>query len=378
MVLPARLGSALDLCIAAGYALLVWGLLTHELGPGPVAVAGTLLTSLALALRRRRPPVAFAAALGAFWLTPVDPVLATVALVPMAAVLYTVAASRDVRSAAFTLALALTGPLATAVPDFSHNGAVVPFALILVVAWAAGYALGRQREYGRVLVRHHEQSAEAESQRARARVVEERLRIARELHDIVAHSMSIVTLQAGFGHLVIDERPTDARAALSAIETTGRQALAEMRRLLGVLRDEGDEAAAIAPLPGLAGLDELVAQTERAGVKVELTISGVPGALSPGVDLTAYRILQEALTNVIKHAGGSIARVAIAHHPGELVLHVTDDGRARYAEVAVGTGHGLVGMRERVAACNGELRAGLMPSGGFEVAVRLPYEESGA
>ncbi|MEU9889776.1 sensor histidine kinase [Sphaerisporangium sp. NPDC051011] len=372
----ARVWAALDLCAAAGYGLLAWGMLSHRHGPGILAAAGTSLACLPLAWRRRRPLTAFAAVLSAFWLTPLEPLMATLALPPMVAVLYTLAGALRPRPALVMLGLALTGPVATALPDLSRTGAVAPYSLIFIVAWAAGFSLGRQREYGRALLAHQERLAEAEAQRARARVAEERLRIARELHDVVAHSMSIVTLQAGFGGLVVGERPAEARAALDTIETTGRQALTEMRRLLGVLREDGDQDAAPAPLPGLAGLDALIGRTARAGLEVELAVSGAARDLPAGVDLTAYRIVQESLTNVIKHAGVSRARVALAYQPGELVVQVTDEGRARPGQ-ALTAGHGLVGMRERAAACGGELRAGPLPRGGFEVAARLPCAEDG-
>ena len=182
--------------------------------------------------------------------------------------------------------------------------------LVTGLVWAVGYAVGQHRAYERQLLQERARQAQEELARARRGVIEERMRIARELHDVVAHSMSVITVQAGYGHLVIDRDPGQARAALGAIETTGRQALTEMRRLLGVLRaDDGDDAAALTPAPGLADLDRLVAQTAGAGVRVELEITGRPRPLPSGIELSAYRIVQEALTNVVKHADVPASRV---------------------------------------------------------------------
>jgi signal transduction histidine kinase len=195
------------------------------------------------------------------------------------------------------------------------------------------------------------------------------MRIARELHDVVAHSMSVITVQAGYGHLVIDERPDEARAALSAIESTGRETLAEMRRLLGVLRQEEPGQPQVAPAPGLADLDRLIAHTGRAGIRVELSIAGDVRALPVGIELAAYRILQEALTNVVKHAGTTLARASIAYRPDELSIEVTDDGRG--GPVTPG-GLGLAGMRERAQLYGGRLDAAPLPARGFRVIARLP------
>ena len=209
-------------------------------------------------------------------------------------------------------------------------------------------------------------------------VTEERLRIARELHDVVAHTMSVVAVHAGTGRMVADDDPAAARQALATIETTTRSALSEMRRMLGMLRSsDGGGPGTLAPAPGLGDLDALVADVVRSGVTVEVRVEGDRGPVPAGVDLAAYRIVQEALTNVIKHAGQVRATVVVRYSGDAITVEVDNDapvhGDARPAGSTVG--HGLVGMRERVAMYDGDLHAGPCPSGGFHVAARLPFGE---
>jgi signal transduction histidine kinase len=210
--------------------------------------------------------------------------------------------------------------------------------------------------------------------RARRAVIDERLRIARELHDVVAHSMSVIAVQAGVGRHLLDTQPQEAGLALAAIETTSRSALTEMRRLLGVLREEGQPRAALSPAPGLTDLPRLQLQLREAGLEVTVTTTGSPTEVTPPFDLTAYRIIQEALTNALKH-GGPVAAVTIEYHPEEVWLEITDNGRPGVPVSRNGrndAGHGLVGMRERVAVFGGRLTTGARPGGGFRVAARLP------
>lgn len=210
--------------------------------------------------------------------------------------------------------------------------------------------------------------------RVRRAVLNERLRIARELHDVVAHAMSVIAVQSGVGHHVIDSQPEEARRALAAIETTSRAALTEMRRLLGVLREEGDTQAPLAPAPSLADVPLLVGQFNEAGLEVTVTVTGEPSHAAAPVGLTAYRIVQEALTNALKH-GGPVARVTIAYSPREVYLEVIDNGRGEHLHRAIPTntlGHGLIGMRERVSVFEGDLTAGPKPGGGFRIEARLP------
>jgi signal transduction histidine kinase len=202
---------------------------------------------------------------------------------------------------------------------------------------------------------------------------EERARIARELHDVIAHSVSVIVIQAGAAEPLVDEDPGQAREALRSIRTTASDALGEMRRLLGILRTTDDELA-LNPQPSVAQLEPLLAQTRTTGLEVELRIHGKPRPLPPGLDLTAYRIVQEALTNTRKHGRASRADVALRYTPSALEVEIVDDGTAPVAAASNG-GHGLVGMRERVRIAGGTLEVGPLPGGGFRVAARLPLSE---
>jgi signal transduction histidine kinase len=204
---------------------------------------------------------------------------------------------------------------------------------------------------------------------------------------VVAHSMSIIAVQSGVGVHVLDSQPEEARKALVAVEATSRQALVEMRRLLGVLRQEAEPRGSLTPAPGLAEVETLAAEVAKAGVRVEVRIEGTPAELPAGLDLSAYRIVQEALTNVVRHAGPAIARVAIRYEPGRVAVEVVDDGKGLASasgrrsgdsdpQLRGSAGLGLAGMRERVALYGGTLEAGPLPGGGFKVAASLPVEGS--
>ena len=243
---------------------------------------------------------------------------------------------------------------------------------VLVVAgmWFLGHYVRTRR----LLVAELQQRAvdlerEREERAGRA-VAEERLRIARELHDVLAHTMSVVAVQAGTGRLVGTNHPGEAIKALTAVEETARSAMNEMRQILTVLRADGDTGASVTPTPGLDDLADLVAQVAEAGVAVDVRVEGEPRPVPTGVGLAAYRIAQEALTNVIKHAGPARASVVVRYTDHDVTVEVSDDGHAT-ASPAAG-GHGLVGMRERAAVHGGELIAGPAPNGGFRVSARLP------
>jgi len=246
-------------------------------------------------------------------------------------------------------------------PDGINVAAIIFFGLVFGGPWAAGRAI-RQR-------RLREQKLEHEKAEAEAAIVEERSRIARELHDIVAHSISVMVLQARGGRRVIDAEPGEARTAFGVIERTGHHALEEMRRLLGMLRASDDQLA-LAPQPTLRQLDTLLDQVRAAGLPVEVVVEGEPAELPPGVDLSAYRIVQEALTNALKHAGPARARVVVRYCEDELELEIADDGSG--TGNGGGSGHGLIGMRERVSVYGGELQAGQRPGGGYALRARLP------
>ncbi|MFD2399493.1 sensor histidine kinase [Prauserella oleivorans] len=226
-------------------------------------------------------------------------------------------------------------------------------------AWMLGRAGRERRHYAVLTAERH----------ARDAVVEERLRIARELHDVVAHSMSLIAVKAGVAHHIATQRPDEARAALGVIETTTREALVEMRQLLGVLRSTRDTTPELAPSPGLAGLSELTTRARAGGVEAELTVD-VPVALPEGVELSVFRIVQEALTNVVKHAAPARCRVRVAADAESVEIEVADDGPG--GDSGEG-GHGLVGMRERTAVHGGTFDAGPRPEGGFAVRAVLPY-----
>jgi signal transduction histidine kinase len=309
--------------------------------PVPV-LAWTLLMTVVIALAR----------------VPVGPFL------PMAFALYTVAATRPRRVALRALAasqlvvvmvVVMFGYLPTG-PKIIANG--IANVLVIGASWAIGYSVHRAREYGAGLTQQAMQA--------------ERLRIARELHDVVAHNMSVIAVQAGMGHFVIDSDPAEAKAALAAIETTSRAALRELRGMLGVLRaDTDDVAARYGPVPGLGDLDRLLARTADAGVAVEVEVRGEPRPLPSGVDTSAYRIVQEALTNVVRHARTDRARLHLRFGVEDVAVEVTDRGAGRGVPAGAG-GHGLVGMRERVAIYGGTFDAGPLPGGGFRVAASLP------
>jgi signal transduction histidine kinase len=251
---------------------------------------------------------------------------------------------------------------------------IVASAVLVTAGVVLGSAVRAQRAYSAGLQEQAERRVQAQLADARRAVAEERLRIARELHDVVAHSLSLIALQAGVGHYVAGARPEEAARTLASIETASRTAMGEMRRLLGVLRDDRS-GADLAPAPGLADVGQLITGTADAGVRVQLEIRGARRPVPPGVDLAAYRIIQEALTNVVKHARTTAARVVVTYADDAMCLEITDDGHgAPAAAVAASAGHGIAGMAERVSLFGGEFHAGPLPGRGFRVAARLPVD----
>jgi signal transduction histidine kinase len=338
-----------------------------------------LLHTLPLAVRRRFPGtvlalcVASGLAFGAFFLPPFF--LGPAILVAV----YSVAAygSRWVSLAG--LAVAELGLAANQLTqgrfERLERSTFLLFMGIIAVAWVLGHFVGDRQLYAAQLEERTAELEQAREELARRAVAEERLRLARELHDVVAHAMSVIAVQSGVGAHVADSRPEEVGKALAAIEATSRAALTELRRLLGVLRQNSEPQASLTPVPGLANLDSLLAEVGKAGLAVRLRVEGTPLQLPAGVDLSAYRIVQEALTNVVKHAGPAHAQVTIGYRDQEVTVEVTDDGRGAVPPVGdgrMGTGHGLIGMRERVAAFGGDLQVGPRPAGGFRVAARLP------
>ncbi len=241
--------------------------------------------------------------------------------------------------------------------------------IVFGVAWICGFALGQKLREGTEAKERAERLEREREEQARIAVAEERARIARELHDIVGHSVSVMTVQAAGVRSLLRPEQEREREALEIIEQTGREALAEMRRLVGVLR-RPEEGPALAPQPSLEHVEKLVAQARESGLPVKLRVEGDPVQLPAGVDLTAYRLVQEGLTNAIKHARAEHAEVIVRYGAGRVELTVSDDGRGDGDGVK--GGNGLVGMRERVSVYGGELDAGPRPEGGFRLRATLP------
>jgi signal transduction histidine kinase len=407
---------AIDYAVGAIAALLALFVVSRSFSGPPRIVAPTsvLLGAVVffpVALRRCGPVVAYGVLIAAAVVVAGAGIAASIVVFLAAAfVLYLVTATnnRQTGAAALALALAAIGLIVIADKQLRGDGAdaaYVAVAFAEVIAWMTGYSVRQRRLYAQTL----------QHQAASSAVAEERLRIARELHDVVAHSMSVIAVQAGYGQYVIDTSPSDARDALGAIQATARDALEEMRRMLGVLRQQDAEVggagrgaapAPLAPAPGLSDLDRLIQRTCGAGVRVSLERSGLVRAAPAGIDMSAYRIIQEALTNVVKHAGGgAYCSVTLRYGENVLDIQVTDDGgrspvlaaagaslgaagaagAARAARAAgvlpagalpagvvPNAGHGIIGMRERANLCGGVFSARPLPAGGFQVTATLP------
>jgi signal transduction histidine kinase len=413
-------------------------------GAGPLAALLIIGAGLAVAFRRRRPVlmlgVTLALSLVGTALTGPNGSALTYFL-PVLFVLYPIAATYEQRKDAVRI---LAAVFATLVADAGllvigwgglGEGGLVSVPLMVIIVWTVGYIVRQRRRY----------SVKLQEEAASKAVAQERLRIARELHDVVAHSMSVIAVQAGYGQYIIDTQPGDARAALGAIQTTSHEALDEMRRMLGALRQADDkdtpedarddaspttgaarDGALLFPAPGLADLDRLVSRTASAGVRVDVTRFGQPRDLPASIDLSAYRIIQEALTNVVKHAQTSSCRVLLGYRDEALTIEITDNGAGMPAAELAGAGvaqhrtaarngtallsrhggagpgvatldgpeappdgvtghvtnrvtsripgggHGIIGMRERVTLLGGEFSARPLPGYGFRVTARIP------
>lgn len=339
-----------------------------------VDVVGGLLLTLPLAWRRQQPLVvalAFIATAVSQQLAGGDlfagepPLLAS--LVAGALTFYSLGAHAEDRAAVTGAGVGVVGLWASVILSGEVDAVSFIFSAGLVVAapWLAGR--GNRARTLRLASLQREQQ-----QRERLAVSDERARIARELHDVVAHSVGVMVMQAHGALRKLDRDPERAREALHAIEDTGRNALDDMRRSLGVLRREGGQAA-LAPQPGLGDLSTLLDSARQAGLQVEVSVEGEPKPLPVGIELSAYRIVQEALTNTIKHADATRTSVTLRFGQRDLELEMCDDGAEDSADGAAGSpGHGIVGMRERVALYGGELHAGHRAEGGFAVHARIP------
>lgn len=336
----------------------------------PREIAVVLFMTVPFIWRRRVPllsAVLVATAVATFGGTPTDLHLILAAL-PFA--MYSLGAHASDRAAAAGMAVALiTLWISVAVRSTESTVRdIVSITVVVVTAFTLGRVM-RRREMR--LLASDERAAVLEREREadlRSAASEERGRIARELHDVIAHGVTVMVVQAGAADQVIERDPARARQALVDIQEAGRQALTDLRRLLGLVRDE--DTLRLAPHPGLQELDALISEMRKAGMPIEVEVRGTPRDLPAGVDLSAFRILQEALTNVLKHAGDARARVVVAYAPSAIELEVVDDGCAK----AQGHGHGLVGMRERVLLYGGTLEAGPAEGSGYRVRARLPLD----
>jgi signal transduction histidine kinase len=396
-------------------------------GPGLLIRLGLAAgVVIAVATRRRHPMTSLCLLLGGSVLVAILSGGTTTALylfAPAAYVLYLIVATFDNRRA---VGHALAGVFLILLIDAAimtprngdtilRGGGVIPVIFAVATAWSAGYIVRQRRRY----------TIGLQEEAASKAVAVERLRIARELHDVVAHSMSVIAVQAGYGQYVIDNQPRDAKEALGAIAATSREALEEMRRMLGALRQadeagadspepagsgglaslfspgvhpqiqepeaaqDGPAAAPLLPAPGLTDLDRLITRTASAGVRAEVHRTGTPRDLPGSIELSAYRIIQEALTNVVKHAHASACSVLLDYGAEELTIEITDSGAGvpalafamagggPFAAGLPSGGHGIIGMRERVSLLGGEFTATPLPGYGFQVSARIPLPQNG-
>jgi signal transduction histidine kinase len=330
--------------------------------PLPVLAAATLATMMVMAAGNARLPFGIVLGLASYLAASRLPRRASI---PAAAV-----------SAAALGGALLYGALTAR--DASVAVEAVEGFLPLVAGWFIGDSVAARRRYLAGLAAQAEQARAAEAERARQQVREERVRIARELHDVVAHTLAVITVQAGVGRRLMAKRPEEASTALESIETIGRTAQEELRVVLGLLRDEENQTAALAPAPRLVDVKELVETVRASGTPVDLHMSGTDRPLSAALELSVYRVVQEALTNIVKHAPGARAAVDLAVYDNVISLDVTDDGgpaaRPADGERPAAPGHGIVGMRERIAAFGGWLHAEPLAGQGFRVTAQVPIE----
>jgi signal transduction histidine kinase len=387
--LAARRPLVVDVAIAVGLTLL--SVLTVVAGAGDIgAVSGValillLLETLPLALRRVWPVPVWIVTLGAtaghFLVSTGAPSTIRATLGALIA-LFTVSERYERRQSIW--ALLVTGVLIGGINVFRTGfpaglGGLVQITVAVTVPWVLG-TWSRERQSYAALAEARALAAERHrDEEALRAVAEERERIARELHDVVAHNLSVIVIQAGAGLRAFGEHPDQSRGTLVAIDTTAREALGEMRRMLSLLQP-AEGAAELSPLPGLGNLGALLERVRSAGVGVDLAVDGEPYPVSPALGLSAYRIVQEALTNTLRHSGARRAHVRLRYRSTGVEVEVTDDGAGQVAEdekvETPHAGRGLIGMRERVALFGGELEAGPRPSGGYRVLARIPTADA--
>ncbi len=347
--------------------------------PKALGVALGLLSTVPVAWRARRPLTAFAIVLfanGACIYAAVPNGAAFQPFVALTLTAYSVGSRAEGRRALWVPPVLLLASVPVFVAARLHgqdSGNIIPSLVWLVAAWAVGRVVRSWRHKNAALEAANRELEEQRELQAQAAVAVERGRIARELHDVVAHNVSMIVVQAGAAARVLHGEQPDVRNALAVIAASGRETVDEMRTLLGVLRSD-DGPAALKPQPGLADLEQLVSGVREAGLPVTLRIEGAPRPLPPTLDLSAFRIVQEALTNTLRHAGAARAEVTVRYEDGLVTLEIADTGHGPDGGPITGrgTGHGLVGMRERAAMLGGELEAARADSGGFTVRARLP------
>lgn len=392
---PAWLGWALEFVLAGGLATaLVWGSVGEAYGkvtgspttvvgppqayphPGVFGYSLVALAALVVAGRRRWPISTFAVSLGAVLVyAGLGYVDGAAAVAPVVA-LYTVAVTAGWRRSVALGVLTLAGLWVLDIAFgpfgvFGGGNTVFPFAI--AASLFAGLAVRNRRAYVAGIEERAALAERSVAEEARRRVDAERLRIARELHDVVAHSIAMINVQSGVAAHVLDTQPEVARQALVSIKGASKVVLRELRSILDVLR-QADDATSTTPAPGMGQLDVLVSAATSAGLAVAVNVSGDAQDLPPTVDLAAYRIVQESLTNALRHSGPARTAVSICYRGTELVVEVADDGRGCGSGLALaeGTGHGIAGMRERAQAVGGTLEAGPGPGGGWTVRAYLP------
>ncbi|HSV39581.1 MAG TPA: sensor histidine kinase [Nocardioidaceae bacterium] len=356
----------------------VWVPFPSVMGEGSRVLSSAVVVALACLLAfRRRWPLPIAVGVLAVWpvVFAISPVLVLFfgQLVPMTVAVFSVARHAPDRQRWYGAAAAAASLLSMhLLVEVLQDPSEIAFHWgVFLIAFAFGSGLRRSEQRAIDSTRRAVEAELSVRASALAAVAEERARIARELHDVVAHALSVMVVQAGAAEQVVDDDPAYVRAALDRIRRTGTSTLAEMRRLVTMLRED-DAPGALAPQPSIAELGELIDDARRSGLDVTLSVEGEPRPLPAGLDLAAYRIVQEALTNVRRHAGASRADVQLTYRSQSLEIEVTDDGRGETAAVASESGHGLIGMRERAGLYGGTVLAAPGTEGGFVVHATLP------
>jgi signal transduction histidine kinase len=350
----------------------IWWVEAEQGDTAVAALFGLALTAPTV-LRRRRPLAALGATLAVYvsWIAVAPPRGSIAPYLVCLVVTYSVASYAALRAALAGLGLA-AGAEVFFVARTTNDLADYAFILVFLVgAWVAGRGMRIRQQRADALFERAVRAEVEREERARAAVAQERARIARELHDIISHTVSVMVVQAGGAEQALDQHPEQARAALTAIQQSGREARLELRRLLGLLRADADCGPGLGPAPGLTQLPALAEQVRGTGLDLTVSVEGEQRPLPPGVDLAAYRITQEALTNVVKHAGGGHASVTVRYCADAVDVEVVNGGGTPRAVAADG-GHGLTGMRARAALYGGRLEHGRLPDGGYRVHARLP------